>query len=1220
MGLKQLFRQRSSTSSAISHSDSLRSHTGNSSINSAPEDSERGNQSFGKAKTFNHSGGKENSRDSMSKSIKDAVDRSIRNDNPDDPNFYKIFVNAHVKATLHQTEAEFFSLKKPSPRSLNSYIYGFELVYGIFRWEIFKTTANFEDLVYRIEEWATPKGVNTPSGINFKTEAEDPLGFHSMLTSYLNTVSTKFELSNSKVYKEFCQVSAASFLNMGEEKPYEGPLKVKPLDVKKETFLWFRCSYARSKKRWVILQPDYIAWSTDSTQEPFQFFSFDTAFEMRDRRSDTDYKYGILLTNNSRKLVLKAKDRVQKRMWVQNIRDAFERSQWNPRNPHRYESLYPMRMSGINCTSFVDGQQYYHDLFRHLEAAREEVLLTDWWLSPDMYLVRPVGLPSGRNSQTQVVEALGRLADRGISIYVFMYREFEGALYQESFYVIKRLRRRNPNIHILSHPSQAIPRLWSHHDKIVVIDRKVGYIGGLDLCFGRYDTNAHPLTDLPNDREEVMWPGIDYYNVRIREFEKVSKPARDLIDRTCDHRMPWHDIHMKVEGIVAADIARHFMILYNHALNDLNDIKAKKSTNFRVLNFNRTVSPTRHRGRKRAMVKKFFRAITGKPQRDATSFDSGETPSQYQESSSSLQHPLIIPEVSEESERASLDSRRATLLHKDDEIDHYNETNDYLRMVDDESDDERDDAELEETKTEESADDQRATREGILVEEVKMSSLDKENDFSSSKPKARAKLLRATKSKSLVTSGSSQDNEGLSRMQKANTIQNDFAYEERHRSLLESISREIDTDNDLLTVDQSREEEIDEDIENRSSGMRRMGTKLYNWMRGEEDQELTRQEKEKQKDRLLKHFARERKLTIDISKEIGNTTFREEEDDSLTDEQGCCCQLVVSGSTWSCGFRKEISQSSIHIAYLELIHKAKRFIYIENQFFISSTAGKPVKNKVAEALALRILKAYHEREPFTVIVVLPLLPGFSGDIGSSGAAVLRYQLYWEYKTISGLFSKLTQEGMPRSKISQYINFYGLRQHGHLDDRYVTEMIYVHSKLMIVDDRISIMGSANINDRSLNGGRDSEVCMIVEDNQRVANAEMGGKPWDARGFAHDLRCRIFAEHLALSTEEVWDPVSAPFDRKIRKTTETNTLAYKRVFRCYPDDEIETLSQIKGFQLGSLINRQDQMDSEIRAELSQIRGHLVEFPLRFLRQENLTLKATNVENYLPVKGFV
>ncbi len=39
-------------------------------------------------------------------------------------------------------------------------------------------------------------------------------------------------------------------------------------------------------------------------------------------------------------------------------------------------------------------------------------------------------------------------------------------------------------------------------------------------------------------------------------------------------------------------------------------------------------------------------------------------------------------------------------------------------------------------------------------------------------------------------------------------------------------------------------------------------------------------------------------------------------------------------------------------------------------------------------------------EAFKVIVLLPLLPAFEGDIASPNSAVLRIQLYWEYKTIS----------------------------------------------------------------------------------------------------------------------------------------------------------------------------------------------------------------------------
>lgn len=38
--------------------------------------------------------------------------------------------------------------------------------------------------------------------------------------------------------------------------------------------------------------------------------------------------------------------------------------------------------------------------------------------------------------------------------------------------------------------------MWSHHDKFLVIDQLIGFIGGTDLCFGRWDNEKHPIKDL----------------------------------------------------------------------------------------------------------------------------------------------------------------------------------------------------------------------------------------------------------------------------------------------------------------------------------------------------------------------------------------------------------------------------------------------------------------------------------------------------------------------------------------------------------------------------------------------------------------------------------------------------------------------------------------------------------------------------------------------------
>ncbi len=56
---------------------------------------------------------------------------------------------------------------------------------------------------------------------------------------------------------------------------------------------------------------------------------------------------------------------------------------------------------------------------------------------------------------------------------------------------------------------------------MVVVDQAIGFLGGLDLCYGRWDDNSHKLED--QGPEEFTWPGIDYCNLRITDFVDVLK-------------------------------------------------------------------------------------------------------------------------------------------------------------------------------------------------------------------------------------------------------------------------------------------------------------------------------------------------------------------------------------------------------------------------------------------------------------------------------------------------------------------------------------------------------------------------------------------------------------------------------------------------------------------------------------------------------------------------
>ncbi len=54
--------------------------------------------------------------------------------------------------------------------------------------------------------------------------------------------------------------------------------------------------------------------------------------------------------------------------------------------------------------------------------------------------------------------------------------------------------------------------------------------------------------------------------------------------------------------------------------------------------------------------------------------------------------------------------------------------------------------------------------------------------------------------------------------------------------------------------------------------------------------------------------------------------------------------------------------------------RAQNYIYIENQFFMSH------ETLISEKIAERIRLAYQKGQPFKVIVMMPLLPGFEGDV------------------------------------------------------------------------------------------------------------------------------------------------------------------------------------------------------------------------------------------------
>ncbi|TFB04393.1 Phospholipase D1 [Trichoderma ghanense] len=251
----------------------------------------------------------------------------------------------------------------------------------------------------------------------------------------------------------------------------------------------------------------------------------------------------------------------------------------------------------------------------------------------------------------------------------------------------------------------------------------------------------------------------------------------------------------------------------------------------------------------------------------------------------------------------------------------------------------------------------------------------------------------------------------------------------------------------------------------------------------------------------------------------------------------CEVQMLRSASNWSLGINE--TEHSIQTAYVHLIEESDHFVYMENQFFITSTEayGTRIVNRIGDALVDRIIRAHQNNEDWRCVILIPLMPGFQNTVDEQEGTSVRLIIMCQYRSICrgehSIFGRLRAAGI---EPEDYISFYSLRQWGMMsNDVLVTEQLYIHAKTIIVDDRVALIGSANINERSLLGSRDSEVAAIVRDTDMIAST-MAGKPYKVGRFAHTLRMRLMREHLGLDVDEILE--------QEREEEEMNESAFER----------------------------------------------------------------------------
>jgi hypothetical protein len=176
-------------------------------------------------------------------------------------------------------------------------------------------------------------------------------------------------------------------------------------------------------------------------------------------------------------------------------------------------------------------------------------------------------------------------------------------------------------------------------------------------------------------------------------------------------------------------------------------------------------------------------------------------------------------------------------------------------------------------------------------------------------------------------------------------------------------------------------------------------------------------------------------------------------------------------------------------AYLIGIRAASKYIYIENQWISDEDMWRELKKAAAR----------NKNNPdFRIVLMIPYTGLFAAGLGSNQELWIGTEMEEVVKALGS---------------SDRFGMYGMVRRWNRDGSF--DQIYVHSKVMIIDDEWSLIGSANAGGISLEGVRtgsdrpDSELSAIILDKE----------------FARTFRKRLWSEHLLEKVADDYDPADA-----------------------------------------------------------------------------------------------
>lgn len=498
---------------------------------------------------------------------------------------------------------------------------------------------------------------------------------------------------------------------------------------------------------------------------------------------------------------------------------------------------------------------------------------------------------------------------------------------------------------------------WAHHEKLCLVDGQIAFMGGLDLCYGRWDTNQHPIADAhPRDLNAIVFPGQDYNNARIMDFDDVVHWQNNKLDRRTSSRMGWSDTSVSLHGPVVQDLRRLFVDRWNFIFDEKYDVR--KDARYSKLSLS---APEE--------------GILSQPH-------SSQYGSSYQQENAP---PHLIPGYGSHPQvPPSLGSTPSYTANQ--------------------------------------------------------------HSSSNPQPSQPSYQSQAPQLHQQGTYGNPQQGQYYpppppgppptsqhEYLPQASTASNRLPSQHGYSAELEASTPPSTTHTTAQPgqyyapppTQQTRGFDGEESFERSNEGERGFGGKASRY--GDEGRRL--KDEVKGIGNLLSGRA-EQHLQSAQGKYLGGMDSYGR---PFAKPSGFMpCQIVRSCAKWSNG---SATEHSIQNAYIDIIHRSQHFLYIENQFFITATGDSqnPVKNQVGRAIVERIIRATRARERYKVIVLMPSVPAFAGDLRDDASLGTRAIMEFQYNSINrgghSIMEMIAKEGIDPM---EYIRFYNLRNYDRIN--------------------------------------------------------------------------------------------------------------------------------------------------------------------------------------------